>query len=269
MSDDMKQKAENLKFLCKKKTCEPASQSIFGFSLRQASEYGVGALAIQEVAFNWYLLAGVYYGDIDLHYVYILLLSLIRLCVFCKFFKGVRSDDFAVCHKLYRKARKLTILQIFNALVVIIGAFFYADAGRIRLRPYYISTYLMVGVPFIALNVYILYMFYSFTKHLGLGNVEIINGVVAPNAIPLNVNLNTNYRNISVLTVGPVANAPADINSYPSFDKITLASPVDLSFAQSAQNAVISDVVLPSGVKVPSARDGKQWRIVGNEVLLL
>jgi hypothetical protein len=51
-------------------------------------------------------------------------------------------------------------------------------------------------------------------------------------------------------------------------EKINLNDPLDIAFAQSAQGAIVSGISLPSGIKVPDARDGKTWKIIENEIIL-
>jgi hypothetical protein len=51
-------------------------------------------------------------------------------------------------------------------------------------------------------------------------------------------------------------------------EKIVLNNPLDITFAQSAQGAMVSGIALPSGIKVPDAMEGKIWKIKGNEIVL-
>jgi hypothetical protein len=51
-------------------------------------------------------------------------------------------------------------------------------------------------------------------------------------------------------------------------EKIVLNNPLDITFAQSAQGAMVSGIALPSGIKVPDARERKIWKIKGNEIVL-
>ena len=90
--------------------------------------------------------------------------------------------------------------------------------------------------------------------------------------------INTPYNNMNNQTsFQPIQNyqVPSqeyNINSFttnnlPNY--FTLNDPNDLAFAQISQNALVSDSILPSGFKVPSSRDGKNWRIAGNMIVLI
>jgi hypothetical protein len=121
-----------------------------------------------------------------------------------------------------------------------------------------------------AKNFYSLYIIYSFIHHLADGNIDLIEG----RAFRLNDTSNFSevlvrpaVRRIYVANCGQTQTEGTETNEYSMVDKITLTNAFDLTFAQSAQNAVISGVTLPSGLRVPIAKDGKDWRIVGNEIL--
>jgi hypothetical protein len=59
-----------------------------------------------------------------------------------------------------------------------------------------------------------------------------------------------------------------NINSLP-IERMVLYHPVDLVFAQTAQNAILNGSCLPSGTVVPAARGGKNWRLIGIEIVLV
>jgi hypothetical protein len=219
--------------------------------------------------------------------IYVVLLSLVRLVVILKLSKAFEQNNFSQIILVYRKLKKLTCFQIFNMTVFIITC-----ATDIKIGEYWSSMLfnvqeVLITVACTAFNVYTLYIFYSYTKHLGLGNLAIINGTYAAA-----VNTTSNYgeilvapgtvrSNLSVLNIGnPLTNTGvANINdanacqtgsSYPSFeDKIVLSLPGDIAFCQTAQNAIINGIILPSGLKVPAGKDGKNWRVIGSEIILI
>jgi hypothetical protein len=80
-------------------------------------------------------------------------------------------------------------------------------------------------------------------------------------------------RNITTYVIGqnPIV---SDINSlntdqFVSLEKIVLKDPRDIRFAQSAQQAIVNGMILPSGTKIPIPTDERTWRIVGSEILLV
>ena len=102
----------------------------------------------------------------------------------------------------------------------------------------------------------------------------IINNFNPPMTNTPNNNMNVqgyNSLNPNLNNQIPPQNQEYNINNYnvnlPNF--YTLYDPNDLSFAQISQNAIVNDATLPSGFKVPSSRDGKNWRISGNTVILI
>jgi hypothetical protein len=293
---DYKEKAEKLKFLCRKKNIQPATEAFQGLmSLKAASRLGIYALAGQEILYQFFFW-NCYGNEFHFWYIYIVLISLMRMGVSMKLGKGIRNNDFPVCAKLYNKMTKLTKFQIFNLLVFIMIYLFDMRITRHGMLWDFTVPFIAAGCT--ALNVYILFIFYSFTKHLGLGTLPTGPVVVhhpsnygeifvpptsARNATMLNIGGNSgNLTNTGVTNINSVSNindttpyhqtyqATQINNSYPSFvEKIVLANPVDVSFAQTAQNAVVDEVILPSGIKVPVGRDGKSWRIIGNEIVLI
>jgi hypothetical protein len=52
-------------------------------------------------------------------------------------------------------------------------------------------------------------------------------------------------------------------------DRIALQYPNDIAFAQGAQGAVLNGIILPSGIAIPAQRDGKNWTLIGNEIVLI
>jgi hypothetical protein len=51
-------------------------------------------------------------------------------------------------------------------------------------------------------------------------------------------------------------------------DRISLSNPDDIIYSQNSQNAIVNEVVLPSGIKIPVSREGKDWRVSGTEIVL-
>jgi hypothetical protein len=178
--------------------------------------------------------------------------------------------------------KAITVIQIFNSLVLLILALFQKDIGigyRASFMDYNYYKYYyhpedmvlpgIIILIFICINVYIYYILFSFTKHLGLGN-EILISNNKPTSIPQN---NQDSRNLSALLPPNNQSTELIINNtftqYVSLEKIVLNFPNDITFAQSAQNSIVKNLVLPSGFETPSGRDGTSWKIEGNEIVLV
>jgi hypothetical protein len=177
--------------------------------------------------------------------------------------------------------KAITVIQIFNSLVLLILALFQKDIGigyRASFMDYNYYKYyyhpedmVLSGITiliFICINVYIYYILFSFTKHFGLGNEALIF-----NNKPTSVPVNHDSRNLSALLPANNQSTELVINStftqYPGLEKIVLNYPNDITFAQSAQNAIVNNLVLPSGFKIPPGRHEKSWKIEGNEIVLV
>jgi hypothetical protein len=52
-------------------------------------------------------------------------------------------------------------------------------------------------------------------------------------------------------------------------ERIALKHPEDIAFAKTAQGSVVNGAVLPSGIAVPAQLNGKNWKLMGNEVVLV
>jgi hypothetical protein len=154
------------------------------------------------------------------------------------------------------------------------------------------------------INLYFCYVIFSMTKELGMGNLDVRVeptqcNTTTPNTIPYSYNPPT-YAQPKVLQTDPCtyeASPPSNINnnavldyqcsmrtevgsrrrsnaianvSYPAFeDKILLFDPNDIAFAKMSQNTIVNDSTLPSGLKVPPGKEGRVWRIIGTEVILI
>jgi hypothetical protein len=78
-------------------------------------------------------------------------------------------------------------------------------------------------------------------------------------------------QNVSFNPTGVTYQNNFNQNTYDNYqmEKLILTHQDDINFASRNQNAIVSDMTLPSGIRVPSPMEGRVWRIVGSEVLLL
>jgi hypothetical protein len=257
---NFKEKAEKLKFLNKKNQTDPIS-SVGPLSLKTSAKLSTLILFIQELAFIAHIFT--YFEVYQFWFIYVITFSLYRMAVLVKFKKGINTNNYILCEKMYIKMKKLTKIQIFNLWVILILWIFEVRVSGHQ-EIWELSP--LVTTIFTFINMGLLLVLFSFTKHLGFGDLELINGKVGLGYVEQFVP--TTRANVTNLTVGNVV--VDNINSYPtiSSSSIVLTNSMDLAFAHSAQNAVVDDVVLPSGLKVPAGQDGKSWRIIGNEIVM-
>jgi hypothetical protein len=216
----------------------------------------------------YHYLAIAYLGVRDVSYIHAFIFSLARLGVFIYCLKGIEKNDFDHCEKGHLAMNIATLSNLVSCLILFVSIFIfglslYSGWGG------YVRGFncLLFGAIYLAVNLYIPYIYFSFTKHLGLGNIELING-----RNNRSITLQSGYQGVNTLIIGQ-GHTDSDINRLNNtqlsvLEKIVLSNPLDIAFAQSAQNAIVSGISLPSGVRVPDARDSKTWKIVENEIIL-
>jgi hypothetical protein len=100
----------------------------------------------------------------------------------------------------------------------------------------------------------------SVGEPLQIGSIPLIQSVGEPmQTIPLIQPVgepNLNYPNFS-------------IKDYRNISNFVLTDPDDIAYAQLNQNAVVNDFTLPSGLKISSAHEGKNWIVRENEIMLI
>jgi hypothetical protein len=264
---DNKTIAEQMKFFWRFNKL--ANSAVCGISLRKGTQFGLFALVAIEAL--WLMIFPGFTGMGDFSLIYVVMWTLARLAVLICCQKAASGGDFDKCLKATYAIQTLTICNLVNTCVTLI-----AMGGAGRLFGVYVPHIheiesLVPLAAFVCLNLYVTYLMFSFTKHLGLENLEIIDGVQS--ALIPNAGATSDYRNITTLVIGQNPTV-TDINSlntagqFTSLDKVVLNDPRDIQFAQSAQQAVVNGMTLPSGVRIPVPSDSRTWRIVGSEILL-
>jgi hypothetical protein len=254
--DDKNQKAKELKFLFYSDLNEQlADNFLFFIPLKSGVIIGLLLLIIFEIYYHYLAIA--YFGVRDVSYIHAFIFSLARLGVFIYCLKGIDRDDFDHCEEGHLAMNISTLANLVSCLILFIGIFIFG------LRPYngwngYVRSfiYFLFVAIFLGINLYIPYIYFSFTKHLGLGNINLING-----GNNRSISLQSGYQGVNTLIIGQ-GHVDSDSDNLSNTqlvvsEKITLSDPLDIAFAQSAQGAIVSGVSLPSGIKVLDARDGK------------
>jgi hypothetical protein len=273
---DQKEKAKNLKFaFCLK--MQEADFFLFNYSLKFGSTFGLVALILQEALFHYCL--SYFIIIIDIVYTYLIIWSVVRLLVAFVTFWAIQKKNFKKLVKCLKGIKVITAIQIFNSLVLLVLALLHMDLGvgfygqnwgyKSSKYMYILEELFYPGLAMlflILMNVYTYYILFSFTKHLGLGNEALVFNN-RPRYVP---QVSLDSRNTSAfLPANSQSSFMGEFSQYPNLEKIVLNYPNDITFAQSAQNAIVNNLVLPSGFKIPTGRDGKSWRIEGNEILLV
>jgi hypothetical protein len=233
-------------------------------------------------------------------FILLLVLSIVKCLVFITTLVGTFMKSFSVCHfgnfLLQMLLYMFAILQLIILIAVWFGWVHLENEGQ---------TYLLDGLAVfsgfilylitVLLNLYYCYIIYSMTKELGSGNL-ILNqsgfgeisrsntamsnkgynppiytqptvGEQGSSFLPINEG-NDSFRKDSDMDLGS-SRRRSNARVSHSDEKIVLCDPSDLSFAQFSQNTIVDDSTLPSGLKVPSGREGRVWRIIGSEILLI
>jgi hypothetical protein len=256
--EDSKEKVNNLKFLFYYNLEDNIANSFLSLtSLKTGSQLGLAFLCLTDIIFHIILIAN---SLRDVSNIYAIIATLLRFAVFIYFCGGIEKNDLDQCLKGCFYLNIATLVILYCCLIALIGCIF--GMTIFGFWPYFnlpVIIFLPLGV---MLNVYVTYACLSFTKHLAMGNIDLING---------KLNL-TGYEGVNTLIIGH-GFTDDDISSlnrvqFAVLEKIVLNNPLDLTFAQSAQGAMVSGIALPSGIKVPDAREGKIWKIKGNEIVL-
>jgi hypothetical protein len=265
---DNKQLAEEMTFLFKYKDTS-TDRCLYNTSLRKGATIGFSILVAIEVFFHIGLNSASLLCLNDCLYLYIILGSILRVAVIYYCYMAMKSNDFTKCLYGTYAIQITTLVQAFNTVVVLLAIILDMRIFGSRLWFGSMLPYFVLAILSICLNTYVSYIIFSFTKHLGLGNEDIINGDKLNALLP-----QPSCRSITTLVIGqnPSESDISYINTKGQFnalEKIVLNDPKDIVFAQSAQHAIINGMTLPSGVKIPMTCDSRNWKITGNEISLI
>jgi hypothetical protein len=264
---DIKTKAEQMKFFWRFNKL--ANSAVCGLSLRKGTQYGLFSLIALEML--WLTFFPVYTGIRDFSLIYLVIWTLVRFAVLICCQRFSLGDNFEDCLKGTYTIQTMTVCNLLNTCVTLIamgGSLFGAYVPHLHEMEFLVPL-----AAFVCLNLYVTYLMFSLTKHLGLGNIDIIDGIRSSTLIP-NAEAASDYKNITTLVIGQ-NQMVTDINSlntsgqFVLLDKIVLNDPRDVQFAQSAQQAIVNGMTLPSGISIPISSDSRTWRIVGSEILLV
>jgi hypothetical protein len=121
---------------------------------------------------------------------------------------GIEKNDFDKCEKGYLAMNIATVANLVSCIILFVSIFIF------DLRLYYgwrdyvnCSGTLLFGAIFLAVNLYIPYIYFSFTKHLGLGNIDLING-----RNNRSITIQSGYQGVNTLIIGQ-GHVDSDINS--------------------------------------------------------
>jgi hypothetical protein len=121
---------------------------------------------------------------------------------------------------------------------------------RIPLDPSHHTLYYFSYVIYVCVWLIAAYVFYLYAYALNLGLLAVNQ------ASSVNVSANTRAEALE-------CNLIVQDNLC-----IVLTNPGDLAFIRGKQHENVNNVTLPSGIVVPDGRNGKNWRVAGNSIIL-
>jgi hypothetical protein len=222
-------------------------------SLRTQSLLGLIILIINELAFHVIIFEKHRIQDVS--YIHSIIFSLARLAVFTYCYNAIQKNNIESCIKGSKAMNVVTIIYLVYLTATTIGCFagMYLYVDLI----YPPSMFIIYDIIAFAFNIYYPYVYVSFVKHLVIGVIQPINNSSYDGFF----NSFMGIRHLALTNFTAVENtnnAGQYISPHVHEDKIIPNDAGDIVFAQSAQNAVVNGICLPSGLKVPEAPEGKE-----------
>jgi hypothetical protein len=192
----------------------------------------------------------------------------LRLLTLYYNYNSVKTKSFNKCLDGLKAIQIATLVSIFSTLPLFLVIFFgpIIHARDVH-QPLQTLTHLLSCSISIVVYVYVSYLIFSFIKHLGFSNMDVVDGVLFKR-----YNMPPECRFVTTLIIGqnPTSESISFVknNKFVLLERIVLNDVRDIEFIASAQDAVVSGMTLPSGVEVPSPSDVRAWRVVGNEIIL-
>jgi hypothetical protein len=255
--NDFNERARNMKFLF----ILPAtvgSSSVPGCSLRTyATLFSILMVLVQAVSLIMFLSVSQLDDPISIS---VLILKVLSVIIWLLALIGPISNNFKTCYVMTIFTQTLAYVDVFANIIELMLVFvvfinYYFDLSLI-----YYTELMIYSLWFYYIFYFLtLYFYFSYTKSLGQG------------AHPVNT-VTRSYMPPVVIQPAYVYTNSQSTQSIPMFDNmntIALTNQNDIVFAQGHQDAIVNDTVLPSGIRVPSGVEGKMWRIIGNEVILI
>jgi hypothetical protein len=242
----------------------------------------IGLIYMMSMEFFYLLWFNLYFTIIiAAAFAYTFLLSLFRFALFgyllfCVFTK----KNFAWFYWPTIFSHQFMYLQVLNWFLFELFMISNLYAGFIRQQEESVTRSAMsagaavgwtiISLIFMVVNLYATFLLFSYTKKLGLGEDQddsLINrrDTNAPRYNPPNDFVKENLLpNSTIIHVNSNNNV-----DYSNEEKISLTDQRDVTYALANQSAIVTDTVLPSGLRIPASREGKVWRVIGNDILLL
>jgi hypothetical protein len=282
-------KAENLRYLYffKPRTLK---KCLCGGSLKQGFIIGLCLLIFLEMIY--YIMGYKKFPITEPLFIGLIIWSLIKVVIYVQYIYGINKGRFDICYFSYLIFMFFIWVHIIMTLVGIALYFIYDNFIIICIVPkitfYLINLKIYTAIIYvsfsIALHLFIALVGYSFIKTIGIHELVIFQNetsfytppVISEKLTPgsdviLSINaLNGNKLNIDCNGQCSCDDSNSEETAYPIVcEKIILCTQEDISFANSAHNAIVNNAILPSGLVVPEGREGRLWRVFGNEVILV
>jgi hypothetical protein len=273
------QKARNMKLLFLFPSTY-GTGSIMGMSLRTLAILATIIQIVIQAVICLIFFLNVYFYDL-IEFINAVIISA-NLLIWLVALTGPISDKFKTAYTMTILVQAMFYLNVLATIIEIILVFIvYPNIYNNFIIVYYTEFLVYRSLFYYVIYVVMIYFYYSYTKNLGMSRnppVLVNNTTIA--YVHTNQVVSAYVPPQTVTVAHTVQPAYLNVNSYPqgeqvvyptlnSISSIPLTHPGDVAFAQVNQNAIVSDATLPSGLKVPGCAEGKVWRIIGNEVILI
>jgi hypothetical protein len=297
-------KAENMRFLlmfCPKLL----TNCCCGISLKKGYIIGIFILFFLEVLY--YAFGCSHYEYYELVFIGLIIWSFVKAAVLFAAAYCVKQAKFEHCYLSYILLTLFTYIHIISSFLSILLYIFemkllmrcmvpklLLHTGSVRICV--VSSYLLFSnFLYMCIN----YLGYSYTKRIGLEmTIDASQEYVPPrDIIILNTTSlmssqgssqeksqeNTLRKSSETFKTGNSGVSGNSATSYKlnksfyqdklrypaAIERYTLKFESDIEFAKNAQNSIVNESVMPSGLRIPGGRNGKNWRIFGFEVILV
>jgi hypothetical protein len=233
-----KAQAEQMRFLFISNTTTFATYTC-GFALRSAAFVLTAVTAFFE---SWILYIMVESTGYDL---YVVMYQFVLALLWISMLSGPITQNFSLCYSLTLAMEIATIID-FIIKIAILVYIYNPTSDQI---PFFTVIEVYLALWFISAFVY-----YSYTKSLGLG------------LLPVDVFQNCHPNTSFIHSCGTAPQNSITIEQCPT---IVLKHSNDVVFVREIQDSIVNNATLPSGIVIPSGGNGSNWKVVGKNIILV
>jgi hypothetical protein len=159
---------------------------------------------------------------------------------------GPITQDFSLCYALTIAMEIATIIDFIIKIAILVYIYNPISDSQI--------PFFTVIEVYLALLLISAFVYYSYTKSLGLGllSVDVFQN---------------NHQGTSF--IHSCGTAPKNSFTVEQCPTIVLKHSNDLVFIREIQDSIVNNITLPSGIVVPSGGNGSNWKVVGKNIILV